>query len=342
MAADGSSQGSADGTSAGHDAVAPQEATAPPPTGDDSGGTPDVETTPDVGSPDTGTAQADTGTGMSMDSSVDSTVDSGTADTGADSTVDSGMSDSNPGDSNSTDATDAGPKDATAESAAETGSDASANDAAEGGGGTSACTVAPCAASGSNSVKCPGNLDSNSICTATEAVIVARDIANGNLTAGQLKPFDVNSMTGSCFGCLTHFQILDTSAGGGGNECEDLPSTAKTLDGEPALQGCVDTLQCIVDSKCTTADPPADCFCGTAAGSACLAAGAANGPCLQQEINGLDIGTCSNTYPAALSCTEGDPTMSQQAFYPHPELPAGMANVIMANAFSNCQSTCTP
>ena len=203
--------------------------------------------------------------------------------------------------------------------------------------------VLPCTTPGqTNCVACDGN--TNGVCTPTESLIVQRDIGNSKFvttTGGSgLAPTPFSTTGGSCYECLNHFLCIDNSSNTG-TECGDLPSGATTFDKEAPAQACTDLLSCIITNKCTTANPPAQCFCGTAAGSACLGAGAANGPCLQQEINGLGVGSCSNTFPAPLMCTEGDPTNSQKAFT-NANVPSGMANDLMGCAFSNCQAQCTP
>jgi hypothetical protein len=231
---------------------------------------------------------------------------------------------------------DAGAAGGDAAGGVEAGTDASAS--------ITACTQSPCGASGPNSVLCDGNTGSNEpagVCSPTEAVFVDRDIAAGNLTAtNQLKPYVPSTKTGSCYECLVFDDCIDDDIyGDTGKECGDV--TAATLDGEPGRQECLDTLACIFTSKCDTADPPSSCFCGTASGAACLGAGAANGPCLALEIDGLGIGTCSTTYPSPKSCTEGDPTATSKA-YSDQTRPAGNANAFMGCAYSNCKELCTP
>jgi hypothetical protein len=210
--------------------------------------------------------------------------------------------------------------------------------------GPSPCTTSPCAASGPNSVECDGNMGMNAptgVCTPTEVRLVDRDIRNGNLTAaGQLKPYILSTKTGSCYECMVFNDCIDNDVNGDtGKECADV--TVATLDTEPGPQECLDTFDCIESNMCDTANPPASCFCGTASGASCLTAGAANGPCLNLEIDGLAVGTCSTTYPAAKSCTEGDATATSKA-YDDQTRPAGNANSLLGCAFANCKELCTP
>jgi hypothetical protein len=208
-------------------------------------------------------------------------------------------------------APEAGPPEAgTPEAGPDTGSETGTPDAGSetGGGNTmTACTTTPCAASGSNSVQCPGTTN-DGVCTATEAAIVARDIAQGNLVAGQLAPFTSTLTTadqGSCYACLNYKSCLDDNNGDTGNECADAPDltgqgggTAGATGQGPAL--CTAVLDCILSSDCqgaggiagtsaTVAQENANlCYCGgNNAGSVCSAAGTVqNGPCVTQEAAG--------------------------------------------------------
>jgi hypothetical protein len=212
-----------------------------------------------------------------------------------------------------------------------------------------ACNSSPCAA---NTLPCDGNtggIEPAGECTKTEQVFVNRDIAAGNYNATTLKlnPYNQTTKTGSCYECMVFNDCIDDDTNGDtGKECGDV--TVAATDGEPGPQECLDTLSCINSSMCDTANPPSACFCGTASGSACLTAGAANGPCINLEIDGIGVGTCSNTYNAAApnqetakTCTEGDPTASSKA-YSNVALPAGNANAFMGCAVSNCKTLCTP
>jgi hypothetical protein len=276
------------------DTGGPDETSTPDAGGPDSAGGPDTGGPETGGPPDTGAPEAG-GSGMDSGGGSDSAA--------GDSSVEAGL-------------VDAGAGDATK---------------AEGGGtgtGPTPCVTAPCASTGPNSVECSGS--ANNVCTPTEAVVVDRDIAKGNLTGGQLTPFK------SCYGCLVNNGGLDDTTGDHGHECGDVTGSA-TLTGELGSQACLDTLSCIIAQQCATSDPVAECLCGTAAGTACLDPGAANGPCLQNEINGLDIGTGTTLG----TLTEGDPTATQKAFKTT-TLGSGLANSIMGFAYTNCQTECTP
>jgi hypothetical protein len=197
-----------------------------------------------------------------------------------------------------------------------------------------ACTSSPCAASGSNSVQCPNSPTSDGVCTPTEAIIVAKDIAAGNLTGGQLKPFVSTTNNGSCYTCLNAKACLDDNAMDTGNECADSPATA----GGPTA--CINTLSCIISSDCQgvggiagTSDTTAQenvnlCYCGGAnPGSACSASGLTpTGDCDVQEAAGLGFPVSDNT---DILLNFGSKT-----------LPSGIANHIFQCAASNKCTLC--
>jgi hypothetical protein len=223
--------------------------------------------------------------------------------------------------------------------------------------GPSPCVSVPCASSGPNSVLCTGN--DGGMCTVTEAMIVARDISRGKVISDAGAPDGgdggdaVGQLTAdSCYECALQNDCMDDDifsdtcrecgdlAGPNGTACSKLAPPA--LDGEPPVQACLDALACILSTHCGSADPPEPCFCGTATGAACLVAGAANGACLQQEIDGLLVGSCESAYPAPLMCTEGDPTATIKAFT-QSLTPAGMANALIGCAVAKtCASQCAP
>jgi hypothetical protein len=200
------------------------------------------------------------------------------------------------------------------------------------------CTSAPCSSAGPNSVLCTGNTAHNQVCTPTEAAIVNQDITLGKLTKGQLDP------NTSCYECLVSNGGLDDDlvASDQGNECGDVPLMAGTLTGETGVQACLDTLNCMILQGCDTGSPPALCFCGTAAGTSCLTPGAANGPCLQNEVNGFDVttgcpaGGCGTVLG---NLVEGDPSSTIKS-YTNKSLGSGMANSIGSFAAANCASQC--
>jgi hypothetical protein len=213
--------------------------------------------------------------------------------------------------------------------------DASHEDAGSDDGSASPatpCTTAPCAASGANSLQCKGN--TSGLCTATEALVLAYDIAQSQTA--------VNKKT-SCYYCMVAFGCLDSSArgsisgvttlGGSNLECEDTGAgnVASTNPGE-----CRDALSCsLVSDHCTTSlagnasnDPMAavsNCYCGTALGTACQTAGMPNGACLTNEQT--DLGS---TDPTTILTNYVDPTLS----------PGGVGNAILNCALANACNPC--
>jgi hypothetical protein len=182
-----------------------------------------------------------------------------------------------------------------------------------------ACTVAPCAASGPNSVKCAGSPTANGVCTPTEKLFVDKDIAAGRLTAGQ--PSGGTPATESCYACLNSKLCLDKGTTTVGQECGDVPTTAQN-----GPTGCLAVLSCTIANKCATSNPDSQCYCGTAAGSACNTPGAANGPCLNQEATAIGF-PASDGVDITLNYT--DTTRA-----------GGMANTIFSCAFSNGCAHC--
>jgi hypothetical protein len=131
----------------------------------------------------------------------------------------------------------------------------------------------------------PCSANANGICTPTEALFVAHDIANGNATAG-------GEGTDGCLACLVGNDCIDDVLFGDTNaECGDLTGTMPTgaQAGVAESTLCLNTAACILQSSCASQDE-ASCYCGSAQGnSACQTGGAANGPCLHQEADGLGL-----------------------------------------------------
>ncbi len=206
-----------------------------------------------------------------------------------------------------------------------------------------ACTSAPCAASGANSVQCPNNTAGNGVCTPTEALIVARDIAQGNLTAtGQLKLASgsgASFVQGSCYSCLNFKDCLDGNGGDTGNECGDSPDVSGGATGSGVGQ-CIATLTCILSTDCQGAGGIAGtsataaqetvglCYCGgNNPGSTCLTAGTnTNGLCVTQEATGFGFAFSDNT--------DIVPNLTSQSF------PSGEANEIFGCGASNKCTIC--
>ncbi len=274
------------------------------------------EGAPDASSPDAGTSDSGSGAG-SPDSEVS---DTGTPDAGV---IDTG-------------APDAG-------ALVDSGTPDSGTPADSAGGSPTACTSAPCAASGPNSVQCPNNTAGNGVCTPTEALIVARDIAQGNLTAaGQLKPSSGTGpsfVQGSCYTCLNFKDCLDGNGGDTGNECGDSPDLSTGAVGSGVGQ-CIATLTCILNTDCQGAGGIAGtsavaaqetvglCYCGgNNPGSTCLTAGTnTNGLCVTQEAAGFGFAFSDNT--------DIVPNLTSQSF------PSGEANEIFGCAKSNKCTIC--
>jgi hypothetical protein len=193
-------------------------------------------------------------------------------------------------------------------------------------------------------VSCTGNRASQSpgsgICTATEALIVAIDIAQGAVTdAG---PDPVGSDAGifaSCYACLNYNDCLDTNHNSG-VECDDTATfTAGTFTaGNGAattnVAACLATLSCVTGTQgagcALSTDGQTYCMCGAAeepATPSCQTSiGSANGVCLTPELNGF-------TYAP----TDGIDLVEQ---YTNVTEPSGQANNLVACALINeCYST---
>jgi hypothetical protein len=320
-----------------------------------------------------GTPSEDLGTASRPDSNVNSSGPDAGAGPAAveggggprESGLDAGLPDtatpdSGPADSTRTDAsaTDSGTTDATTSDATTSGSqardanaadsetmDASASDSAMKDSGTPDAgsaeggTLVPCTGTGQpGCVSCNANETSNSgVCTATEAAIVALDIAHGNLTTGgQLKPAPA-----SCYECLNEKSCLDTNMGDVGLECGD----AMDLPGGARGSGvglCLSTLDCILTTNCQGAggivgtsaiasqEDVSLCYCGgNNAGNACQTSGTAtNGPCVTQEAAGFGFAFSDNK-----------DTLQN---YGGSSFPSGLANAIFQCAKSNKCVACLP
>jgi hypothetical protein len=170
------------------------------------------------------------------------------------------------------------------------------------------CTRAPCAQGGPNSIQCVHSPTSDGVCTPTEALIVANDVARGFLGSdGQLKPYASAGDSGSCYTCLDNRSCLDDDQQDVGNECSDARDLAGGAPGSGNTQ-CLAVLSCILTTDCqgpggivgTSAVAAQEnlqlCYCGgDHAGSVCNTAGAAtNGLCVQQEAAGLGFAYSDN------------------------------------------------
>ena len=273
--------------------------------------------------------------GLSMESGTETNdgapTETGAPESGVDAAPDSGVEEAGVAES--------GAEGGIAEGGTEAGGqeEAGAQEAGgpEAGGGPTPCTQAPCAATGANSVQCPDSPTSDGVCTPMEALIVARDIANGNLdSTGQLAAYQSATINGSCYTCLNNKACLDDNAMDTGNECSDSPS----VSGGPAA--CLTTLSCIFSTDCqgaggitgtsdtTTQENVNLCYCGgNNAGSACSATGVVpDGLCDTQEAAGLGFPVSDNT---DILLNFGAKT-----------LPSGIANHLLQCAASNKCTIC--
>jgi len=188
-----------------------------------------------------------------------------------------------------------------------------------------------------NCVKCPNNAAANGVCTATEALLVARDIAQGNIntTTNQLVPYtgtasnNTLAAQGSCYACLNAKSCLDDNAGDTLQECADAQDLAGAAAGSGVGQ-CLATLGCITATDCqgagglsgsdTTAQENVNlCYCGgNFVGSACKTAGAAvDGLCVTQEVAGFGFPQSDNADILA-------------NFSAIPTFPSGLANALFS------------
>jgi hypothetical protein len=132
----------------------------------------------------------------------------------------------------------------------------------------------------------------------------------------------------SCYDCLVGSGCLDDAlfASDVNHECGDLPASAQTATGDAPAIACLNTIACILGASCADATGASPCYCGTAAGAQCLVPGAANGPCMAEETDGL---------------ATSDPKQVDATFL-STSLPAGMANTIFTCAATNDCTGCLP
>jgi hypothetical protein len=195
--------------------------------------------------------------------------------------------------------------------------------------------LVPCTKAGQTDCVSCGTAAAPAVCTETEAVFVAIDIAKGGLTAGTVAP-----PTG-CYGtlttksCLNHGRIK-------GKECDDLGTanyTAANGFNGPAAATCLAALACQVGSAgggCAN-DPQGvtACLCGRShepvlACSDLPSTSSFDGNCKKEELNGFG----PPTVPAP-----GSPS-AVIIHYTDPAAPAGMANNLVACAVNNHVSQC--
>jgi hypothetical protein len=150
-------------------------------------------------------------------------------------------------------------------------SDVTTHDAPSEGGGT----LAPCtSANPTRCVQCEGN--SSHLCSPTEALFVAHDIAKGLATAPGPDP------AGGCYSCLYNAACIDdTTFGDTGHECEDTGLTTGTA------AECRSVISCVLGSTPPCAQSNVStCYCGTS--TTCSSSPSnANGACDTQIAQGL-------------------------------------------------------
>jgi hypothetical protein len=152
---------------------------------------------------------------------------------------------------------------------------------------SSANTTFTCAATGSSTLtftvsdgECS---DTGSITvTCTAPVVTTNSILSGKSAA--------------CLSCAQLNGCLDPS-------CETITGNAAAgpAAGTARSTLCLDTLACVVTSKCANSGTGTPCYCGSVSGAACLGAGAANGVCKSQEERGLE-----SSDPSAIATGFGD------------------------------------
>jgi hypothetical protein len=214
---------------------------------------------------------------------------------------------------------DSGGTDAGGMDAADTGAhDSGGHDSGGHDSGGEDAGLQPCTTTNpTHCVKCQGN--TNNLCTQTEAVLVAHDIAKGIATAPG------NDPDGGCYTCLVANSSIDTTVISG-KECED----QGIHHGTPTE--CRAALSCMLDSHSQCAQSggdPTACYCG---GSATCSTSAtcnanpsnANGDCAQQIAQGMGF-----------SVSDGTDVCNN--WFITPDYAASTAMVIMTNAGSfNC------
>jgi hypothetical protein len=98
-----------------------------------------------------------------------------------------------------------------------------------------------------------------------------------------------------CYNCLVNAGCLNDTVMplDSMHECEDVPGAAAkgAKSGQLRSSLCLETIQCILQTKCASMDT-AVCYCGSlGAGNACIAGtvpSSADGSCLQAELDGLE------------------------------------------------------
>jgi hypothetical protein len=175
-----------------------------------------------------------------------------------------------------------------------------------------AAPLAPCTEVGQpNCVAC-NNGSANSLCTPTEAAILASDIAKGYVTAAT-----ATGPTDGCYSCLESVSALDDSTDTE-QECGD------TTD----PNACLATLTCILQAECATVAVNV-CYCGTAPVSTSC----------NEDGSGAANGACAATIAAGFGqpVTNGHTILSE---FTRRTAPSGEADAIFARAITNGCTEC--
>jgi hypothetical protein len=198
-------------------------------------------------------------------------------------------------------------------------SDASSNPVCD------AAALVPCTTVGQTCCV-PCSSSANGLCSRTEAVIVARDIAKGNATT-------MGDSPSGCYACLVNGGCIDDiTFGDTAHECDDLTGLfdAGAQAGTAESSLCLTTLSCLLASPSCASGALSTCYCGTAGvATACQgnpAPGPINGTCATQIANGLG-------YPPS-DGTDITKHLTDQT------KPAGMADQILQCALSNTCTAC--
>jgi hypothetical protein len=204
-------------------------------------------------------------------------------------------------------------------------------------GGDSGAPPVPCTTQGqTDCVQCFATAAGDGVCTGTEALIVDRDIAKGNLVGGQLSM----DTTVSCYACLASALIITSP-----KQCESLTGNVGSgaQAAETKTKACLNTLSCILGladatfASCANDPPPGDglsnCYCGSAFPSIASCSGAAgtavNGACAGVILDGLGETTAT---PASMVLS----TILTSS------LATGRADAILKNAGANASSPACP
>jgi hypothetical protein len=99
------------------------------------------------------------------------------------------------------------------------------------------------------------------------------------------------STSASCLACAREKQCVVKGKG-----CEDMEGSADAgpASGKGRSQLCLDTLSCVLSTKCASVGAASPCFCGTALPGQCFGDAGPNGPCIKQEQAGMETNDTKN------------------------------------------------